>query len=115
MTLSVFLFFSVFIVCFCIALFRLIYGFARYWGVHFRRIDCPVCGRTLPFARKPTSAWQAKLGGWTCEECGAELDEMGVDFISLFEAARKQNEAIFLSAIKQVVGTPVEKVISDSD
>jgi hypothetical protein len=115
MSYSLLLFLLVIGACFCVAIFRFVYAFAKFWGLHFRRIDCPVCRKAVPFARKPTSARQELWGGWTCENCGAEMDEMGTDMSSLIKAAQEQDEAGFLSALKHDGGTPVERVIKERD
>ncbi|MFH1465026.1 MAG: hypothetical protein ABIO70_11635 [Pseudomonadota bacterium] len=47
------------------------------WGINVKRTDCPRCGWKLPAVRKPTSLRQALWGGWTCQQCGAELDKWG--------------------------------------
>ena len=39
--------------------------------------ECPGCGKQLPTFRKPTSLRQLLFGGWTCQECGAELNARG--------------------------------------
>ena len=39
--------------------------------------DCPTCGTQQPAYRKPTSFRQAMWGGWTCTNCGTELDRNG--------------------------------------
>ena len=38
---------------------------------------CPECGTPVPMYRRPTSMRQALWGGWTCEECGTEMDRYG--------------------------------------
>ena len=38
---------------------------------------CPKCAAPLPMVRKPGSARQAMLGGWTCAGCGCEIDRRG--------------------------------------
>ena len=38
---------------------------------------CPVCGTPVPMYRHPTSLRQAFWGGWTCEDCGTEMDRHG--------------------------------------
>lgn len=38
---------------------------------------CPECGMPVPMYRRPTSLRQAIWGGWTCEECGTEMDRDG--------------------------------------
>ncbi len=38
---------------------------------------CPKCDAPQPAIRKPTSFRQFAWGGWTCRECGAEIDRNG--------------------------------------
>jgi hypothetical protein len=38
---------------------------------------CPRCGTDLPATRWPTSFRQAIYGGWTCQNCGCEVDRHG--------------------------------------
>ncbi len=38
---------------------------------------CPDCGQSLPRLRVPTSARQLLQGGWTCPDCGCEMDRQG--------------------------------------
>jgi hypothetical protein len=45
-------------------------------GFAINRI-CPQCNTPLPQRRKPTSARQTLLGGWTCRNCGCEVDRHG--------------------------------------
>jgi hypothetical protein len=42
---------------------------------------CPNCGMPVPTVRNPTSLRQAFLGGWTCSECGTEMDRSGNELI----------------------------------
>ncbi|HTK25112.1 MAG TPA: hypothetical protein VL327_01015 [Pyrinomonadaceae bacterium] len=42
-----------------------------------QRGGCPECGTPVPAFRKPTSFRQAVWGGWTCSNCGAEMDRHG--------------------------------------
>jgi hypothetical protein len=39
--------------------------------------DCPTCGTQQPARRKPTSLRQLMWGGWTCSNCGTEIDRHG--------------------------------------
>ena len=41
------------------------------------RGGCPNCGMPVPRFRNPTSLHQALWGGWTCAECGTEMDRCG--------------------------------------
>ena len=47
------------------------------WGVHLHTINCPHCSHEQPTLRKPTNIQQAAWGGWTCEECGTQMDKWG--------------------------------------
>jgi hypothetical protein len=38
---------------------------------------CPKCGTPAPRVRKPANRRQMLWGGWTCAECGCELDRRG--------------------------------------
>jgi hypothetical protein len=41
------------------------------------RPDCPACGTRQPAVRTPTSLRQTFWGGWTCANCGTEIDRHG--------------------------------------
>jgi hypothetical protein len=47
------------------------------WGMNFQPAKCAQCGEPCPFVRKPASLRQALWGGWTCKQCGFELDKWG--------------------------------------
>lgn len=49
------------------------------WGINARQTFCSECGSPLPriTVRIPTSWRQALWGGWTCAECGFDLDKWG--------------------------------------
>jgi len=48
------------------------------WGINFNPLrSCPHCGAPLPLVRKPASSKQALWGGWTCQQCGTEIDKWG--------------------------------------
>ena len=38
---------------------------------------CPRCTTDLPLLRAPTSFKQGLFGGWTCQNCGCEIDRRG--------------------------------------
>lgn len=38
---------------------------------------CPRCRTELPRTRYPTSLKQGLWGGWTCPNCGCEVDRLG--------------------------------------
>ena len=39
--------------------------------------NCPSCQTQLPKYRKARNTRQALWGGWTCGECGCEIDRKG--------------------------------------
>jgi hypothetical protein len=47
------------------------------WGINVYRVKCPRCGTLAPLVRKPASAGQALWGGFTCPNCGCEVDKWG--------------------------------------
>jgi hypothetical protein len=47
------------------------------WGLNFKVPDCEQCGTRMPAVRVPANGRQALWGGWTCPECGLELDKWG--------------------------------------
>ncbi len=38
---------------------------------------CPQCGAPFPKFRKPANRRQLLWGGWTCSNCGSEMDRHG--------------------------------------
>lgn len=47
------------------------------WGINLTPGPCLQCGTPVPIIRKPANWQQAMWGGWTCPECGLELDKWG--------------------------------------
>jgi ribosomal protein L37E len=47
------------------------------WGINTKPGVCTECGTPAPLVRKPANWNQALWGGWTCSECGFELDKWG--------------------------------------
>ncbi len=50
------------------------------WGVNFKGLagaGCPECGESMPPVRVPKNMNQMLWGGWTCSECGCEVDKWG--------------------------------------
>jgi hypothetical protein len=47
------------------------------WGLNFKPTACTECGTPAPQVRLPANWRQATWGGWTCAECGLELDKWG--------------------------------------
>jgi prepilin signal peptidase PulO-like enzyme (type II secretory pathway) len=46
-------------------------------GINFDQCECPSCHNVLPILRFPTSLRQTLWGGWTCNNCGVEVDKWG--------------------------------------
>ncbi len=46
-------------------------------GINLQAVDCPKCGQGLPRLRVPASLHQLMWGGWTCPNCGCEMDKWG--------------------------------------
>lgn len=40
-------------------------------------VHCARCNAELPVVRRPANFRQAMLGGFTCSQCGADLDRQG--------------------------------------
>ena len=47
------------------------------WGINPNRVNCPGCGARQRGVRWPSSWRQAMWGGWTCKNCGCEMDKYG--------------------------------------
>lgn len=47
------------------------------WGINPGQSKCPLCEEPIPMVRIPKSVQQALWGGWTCSQCGLELDKWG--------------------------------------
>lgn len=47
------------------------------WGINLTPGTCGQCGTPRPMVRKPANWRQAMWGGWTCTECGLEVDKWG--------------------------------------
>ena len=54
------------------------------------RGGCAVCHTEVPMYRRPTSLRQAFWGGWTCENCGSELDRHGMEMARAEMIARRR-------------------------
>jgi predicted RNA-binding Zn-ribbon protein involved in translation (DUF1610 family) len=58
-------------------------GFSKFWpksgkmGVNLEVVACPQCGEVVPKIRKPANTKQLLWGGWTCSNCGTEMDKYG--------------------------------------
>ena len=46
-------------------------------GINLDAVDCPRCGQRMPTLRMPSGLHQLMWGGWTCPNCGCEMDKWG--------------------------------------
>ncbi|HWV55004.1 hypothetical protein [Pseudorhodoplanes sp.] len=54
-----------------------LYAFFFIGRANFAAIRCPNCATPQPFWRRPNSFRQLMWGGWTCANCGTEMDRHG--------------------------------------
>lgn len=47
------------------------------FGLNFDPVKCPRCGTQQAAFRRPASFRQAMLGGFTCPNCGCDMDRQG--------------------------------------
>ncbi len=47
------------------------------FGINLKPAVCTQCGTPAPAIRTPANRRQMLWGGWTCAECGYELDKWG--------------------------------------
>jgi hypothetical protein len=47
------------------------------WGINLSPMSCSKCSTPAPAVRLPASLRRALWGGWTCSQCGFELDKWG--------------------------------------
>jgi hypothetical protein len=47
------------------------------WGINLKPPRCKKCAEPAPGFRRPANRRQAMWGGWTCSQCGYELDKWG--------------------------------------
>jgi hypothetical protein len=52
-------------------------AFGLLAGSRLTAPKCPTCDTQQPAIRKPASFRQVILGGWTCANCGTEIDRHG--------------------------------------
>lgn len=46
-------------------------------GINIKRVFCPKCNLKQPIIRKPTNERQILYGGYSCKNCGTEMDKYG--------------------------------------
>jgi hypothetical protein len=65
------------------------------WGVNWKGLagaECPQCGEPVPAVRVPKNRRQTLWGGWTCDECGCEIDKWGREVPGTQKRRRPRNE-----------------------
>jgi hypothetical protein len=54
-----------------------LYAFLFIGRANWAQTKCPSCATQQPLWRQPTSFRQLLRGGWTCPDCGTEMDRHG--------------------------------------
>ncbi|QDU27647.1 hypothetical protein ETAA8_27350 [Anatilimnocola aggregata] len=65
--------------------------FQKIFSINLKRVNCPECQTPLPTLRIPASAAQAQWGGWTCHQCGCQMDKWGTRQDSAKPVAESRN------------------------
>ena len=47
------------------------------WAINLKPLVCSICRTRGPRVRLPKSKRELMWGGWTCRQCGTELDKFG--------------------------------------
>lgn len=85
-------------------------------GFHFGTIHCPKCSETVPRTRKPRSVRQELYGGWTCINCGAEMDKLGTDITDNDSLkSDKKRRRSFDTPFDKSGRSPVERLFQGSE
>ncbi|MCO4747573.1 MAG: hypothetical protein KC912_22420 [Proteobacteria bacterium] len=64
-------------VLFGVGLGVVIFGGWWVWAMAQPEKNCPDCGQLLPNRGPKRTGRQIFFGGWTCQNCGCELDRHG--------------------------------------
>lgn len=75
MTIALAIMFSIFTIGVGVVVFGTIQK--KRFGINFARTNCPQCAASLPMIRRPLTVEQSTWGGWTCRNCGTEIDKWG--------------------------------------
>ena len=67
------------LVVLAILLALIIYGTIakNRWGINLKRVSCPKCGTEASRLRVPASGSEVLWGGYTCPNCGCQMDKWG--------------------------------------
>jgi len=90
------------------------------WGIPFKKATCPQCETKSPFSRIPTSFRQAMWGGWSCSNCGCEMDKWGKEILIEIQTQNsrrqiKQVEEDFIKPFDEKGRTPVERIFHEKE
>ena len=115
------LFLIIFLVVIAIACFSLITYFSiresSRFGLNFQIPNCPKCNQKLPPLRTPTSIQQSLWGGWTCFNCGCEIDKWGKEITTFknenYQKQIQQNQTDFIKQFDEKGKTPIERVFEN--
>ena len=58
-------------------LFMKIWPKSGRMGINTKEVNCPECGQRQLRVRKPQNRQQLMWGGFTCDNCGTEMDKYG--------------------------------------
>ena len=61
-------------------------------GINIHRVKCPHCGKIMPVIRRPATERQRLYGGWTCDQCGCEIDKWGRKVRTMTNYADDRND-----------------------
>lgn len=113
------LFFIITIFAVLIATVFLIFKFVpdakKLWGINLNRVHCPKCGKAMPYVRKPASQREALWGGWTCQNCGTEMDKWGKDISQQSPALSNSLSNDFADPIDEKGRSPVERIFQEKE
>jgi len=88
-------------------------------GINFSLPNCPKCGEKVPAVRTPTSTNQTLWDGWTCSNCGCEIDKWGKEInTAKTVTAQKlieEKQVDFVKPFDEKGKTPVEKVFDENN
>jgi hypothetical protein len=52
---------------------------------------CPKCRARQPILRMPKNSRQFFNGGWTCQDCGCEMDRFGKEITTTIKSKNKKD------------------------
>jgi hypothetical protein len=84
------------------------------FGINLSLPNCPKCDEKVPAFRSPTSTKQALWGGWTCLNCGCEIDKWGNEISKVSESKQLEQSKIEpINTLDENGKTPIERVFDE--